>query len=124
MPEPDGRQPIHATSTSALLHADISIRGPSHFRHQSPCPARLLRNRSEKTPSTVRERTFTLTTSLTTEATTMTAPANGTTADDPFALDIQITTDIPADHPLAACGEGTNDGCDPTCASACVSSGI
>lgn len=63
-----------------------------------------------------------MTATLTTKATTV--PATATAAEDPFALDVQILTDIPSGHPLAACGEGTNDGCDPTCASACVTGGI
>lgn len=45
-------------------------------------------------------------------------------AEDPFTLDVQIITDVPPGHPLSACGEGTNDGCDPTCASACVTGGV
>ncbi|TVT25756.1 FxLD family lantipeptide [Amycolatopsis rhizosphaerae] len=44
--------------------------------------------------------------------------------DDPFVLDLRIITDVPPDHPLAACKGNTDDGCDPTCASACVSGGI
>ncbi|MCP2257243.1 FxLD family lantipeptide [Streptoalloteichus tenebrarius] len=47
-----------------------------------------------------------------------------TAVEDPFALDVQIITDVPAGHPLAACKGGTDDGCDPTCASACVSGGV
>ena len=42
--------------------------------------------------------------------------------EDPFALDVQVITDVPPDHPLAACG--TDDGCDPSCASACVTGGV
>ncbi|MGH3783970.1 MAG: FxLD family lanthipeptide [Pseudonocardiaceae bacterium] len=45
-------------------------------------------------------------------------------ADNPFALDLRVITDVPPGHPLAACGNGTDDGCDPTCASACVSGGV
>jgi FxLD family lantipeptide len=61
----------------------------------------------------------------TAEALAMKTPAAATTVDDdPFALDVQIITDVPAGHPLSACGGGTNDGCDPTCASACVTGGI
>ncbi|MEU0513369.1 FxLD family lanthipeptide [Amycolatopsis sp. NPDC006125] len=44
-------------------------------------------------------------------------------AEDAFALDVQIITDVPPGHPLAACKGNTDDGCDPTCASACVSHG-
>ncbi|WP_137814978.1 FxLD family lanthipeptide [Gandjariella thermophila] len=62
---------------------------------------------------------------LTTEALSKTAAAVPTSAvEDPFALDIQIITDVPAGHPLAACKGGTDDGCDPTCASACISDGV
>lgn len=50
------------------------------------------------------------------------APASpATTIEDPFSLDLRIITDVPAGHPLAACKGGTDDGCDPTCASACIS---
>lgn len=45
------------------------------------------------------------------------------TAVDPFQLDVQIITDVPVSDPLAACGNGTDDGCEPTCASACISKG-
>lgn len=41
---------------------------------------------------------------------------------DPFALDVQVITDVPDGHALAACN--TNDGCDPSCASACVTGGV
>ncbi|MGH3630028.1 MAG: FxLD family lanthipeptide [Sciscionella sp.] len=44
--------------------------------------------------------------------------------EDMFALDVQIITDVPQGHPLSACGNGTDDGCDPTCASACVTGGV
>lgn len=44
------------------------------------------------------------------------------TAEDLFTLDVQIITDIPPGHPMAGCG--TDDGCDPTCASACVTGGV
>ena len=60
---------------------------------------------------------------LATEAPDATTPVAATAAEDPFALDVQLIIDVPAGHPLSACGGGTNDGCDPTCASACVSSG-
>ena len=46
------------------------------------------------------------------------------TVEDPFVLDLRVITDIGASHPAAACGGGTDDGCDPTCASACVSGGV
>lgn len=54
----------------------------------------------------------------------MSAPAvvAATGADDPFALDVQVITDVPAGHPMAPCT--TNDGCAPTCASSCVSGGV
>ena len=41
--------------------------------------------------------------------------------EDPFALDLKVITDVPDGHPLAGCKGGTDDGCDPTCASACIS---
>lgn len=38
---------------------------------------------------------------------------------DAFALDVRVVTDIsPGDAPVAC---GTDDGCAPTCASACTS---
>jgi FxLD family lantipeptide len=46
------------------------------------------------------------------------------TVEDRFDLDVQIITDIPAGHPLAACNSNTDDGCESTCASACVSGGV
>ncbi|MBP2477622.1 FxLD family lantipeptide [Crossiella equi] len=46
------------------------------------------------------------------------------TISDPFDLQLLIVTDVPAGHPLAACGNGTDDGCDPTCASACISDAV
>lgn len=47
-------------------------------------------------------------------------------ADDPFALDhLEFVTDVPADAALnPPCTNGTDDGCDPTCASACVTGGV
>lgn len=48
-------------------------------------------------------------------------PPSEATVDDPFALDLRVITDVPPGHPLAACKGGTDDGCDPTCASACIS---
>jgi FxLD family lantipeptide len=53
-----------------------------------------------------------------------TVAAEPSVSEDPFALDVQIVTDIPPGDPLFACGEGTNDGCQPTCASACVTGGV
>lgn len=53
------------------------------------------------------------------------APVTGARADeDPFALDLRVITDIPPGHPLAACKGNTDDGCDPTCASSCISDGM
>lgn len=67
-------------------------------------------------PSTHNER-ISMSATITTEA-----PASpAATVEDPFALDLRIITDVPAGHPLAACKGGTDDGCDPTCASACIS---
>jgi FxLD family lantipeptide len=43
--------------------------------------------------------------------------------EDPFALDIQVITDTPHGA-QGACTNGTDDGCDPTCASACVTGGV
>jgi FxLD family lantipeptide len=40
-------------------------------------------------------------------------------AADPFALDIQVITDVAASDATPACT--TNDGCGSTCPSACVS---
>lgn len=53
-----------------------------------------------------------------------TVAAEPSVSEDPFALDVQIVTDIPPGDPLFACGEGTNDDCQPTCASACVTGGV
>ncbi|CAO5240049.1 FxLD family lanthipeptide [Frankia sp. AgKG'84/4] len=44
--------------------------------------------------------------------------------EDSFALDVQIIVDVPPGSALAGCAGGTDDGCDPTCASACVSDGV
>jgi FxLD family lantipeptide len=52
------------------------------------------------------------------------SPVDTSAIEDPFALDVRIITDIPPGHPLAACQGNTDDGCDPTCASACVSGGV
>jgi FxLD family lantipeptide len=52
------------------------------------------------------------------------APTRTTAIDDPFAIDLFVITDVPPGHPLAACKGGTDDGCDPTCASACISDGV
>lgn len=41
---------------------------------------------------------------------------------DAFALDVRVVTDISPGDAAAPCG--TDDGCDPTCASACVSGGV
>ncbi|MGH3851932.1 MAG: FxLD family lanthipeptide [Pseudonocardiaceae bacterium] len=46
------------------------------------------------------------------------------TVEDVFDLDVQVITDVPPGHPLAGCKGNTDDGCDPTCASACVSGGV
>jgi len=53
-----------------------------------------------------------------------TATTSPTEVEDAFNLDLRVITDVPLGHPLAACGEGTSDGCDPTCASACVTGGV
>jgi FxLD family lantipeptide len=39
---------------------------------------------------------------------------------DPFALDVQVVSDVPDTEPRAC---GTNDGCAGTCASSCASRG-
>jgi len=39
--------------------------------------------------------------------------------DDPFALDVQVVTDVQPGDVVAPCA--TDDGCAPTCASACAS---
>lgn len=46
------------------------------------------------------------------------------TVDDDFALDVRVVIDVRAGDGPAPCGGGTNDGCDPSCASACVSGGV
>lgn len=51
-------------------------------------------------------------------------PVTSPAAEDPFALDVQVITDVPPGHPLAGCSGNTDDGCDPTCASACVTGGV
>ncbi|SDP80660.1 hypothetical protein SAMN05421507_11566 [Lentzea jiangxiensis] len=46
-------------------------------------------------------------------------------ADDLFALEhLEFITDVPADAAMNPCTNGTDDGCDPTCASACVTGGV
>ncbi|MDQ1308328.1 MAG: hypothetical protein QG671_4162 [Actinomycetota bacterium] len=61
---------------------------------------------------------------LTAETENTKVPAVSKDSGDPFSLDVQIITDVPAGHPLSPCGGGTDDGCDPTCASACVTGGV
>lgn len=46
------------------------------------------------------------------------------TVEDAFALDVRVVTDVSPGNGPAPCGDGTSDGCDPTCASACVSGGV
>lgn len=41
-----------------------------------------------------------------------------TDTEDVFALDLRVVTDASPDTPVAC---ATDDGCDPTCASACSS---
>lgn len=53
-----------------------------------------------------------------------TATESPAEVEDAFNLDLQVITDVPPGHPLAACKGGTDDGCDPTCASTCVSGGV
>lgn len=53
-----------------------------------------------------------------------TATESPAEVEDAFNLDLRVITDVPPGHPLTACGDGTNDGCDPTCASACVTGGV
>ncbi len=55
---------------------------------------------------------------------TVLGPTTADAVEDVFDLDVQIITDLPAGHPLAACPGNTDDGCDPTCASACVTGGV
>jgi FxLD family lantipeptide len=52
----------------------------------------------------------------------MSAPIAVETAADPFDLDVQVIKDVPEGHALAACA--TDDGCAPSCASACVTGGV
>ncbi|MBV9013639.1 MAG: FxLD family lanthipeptide [Pseudonocardiales bacterium] len=54
-------------------------------------------------------------------ATTTESPAG---VEDAFDLDLRIINDVPPGHPLAACKGNTDDGCDPSCASACVTGGM
>ncbi|WP_083752072.1 FxLD family lanthipeptide [Saccharothrix sp. ALI-22-I] len=54
---------------------------------------------------------------------TATINAEALAVDDPFALHIQVITDAP-NGAQGACTNGTDDGCDPTCASACVTGGV
>jgi FxLD family lantipeptide len=51
-------------------------------------------------------------------------PVTAGTVEDAFDLDVQVIIDAPPDHPLAACQGNTDDGCDPSCASACVTGGV
>jgi len=44
-----------------------------------------------------------------------------TDTEDVFALDVHVITDISPAGDVAATPCGTNDGCAPTCASACTS---
>lgn len=55
-----------------------------------------------------------------------TVPVSATagTVEDAFDLDVQVITDVSAGHPLAGCKGNTDDGCDPTCASACATDGV
>jgi len=41
----------------------------------------------------------------------------------PSGLKVRFIKDIPSGHAQAGCGSGTDDGCDPTCPSSCVSHG-
>lgn len=41
---------------------------------------------------------------------------------DPFDLDVQVLPEVQEGDALAACT--TNDGCAPSCASACVTEGV
>ncbi len=43
------------------------------------------------------------------------------TQNDPFALDLQVTLDVPTSGAAARCN--TDDGCAGTCASSCASRG-
>ncbi|WP_462187709.1 FxLD family lanthipeptide, partial [Frankia sp. CcWB2] len=77
-------------------------------------------HRQVKEDPPVNNERFTMTATLATETPTTPPPAT----EDPFALDVQIITDVPPGHPLAGCKGNTDDGCDPTCASACVTGGV
>jgi FxLD family lantipeptide len=57
-------------------------------------------------------------------STTAFQPATIDIVEDAFELDVQVIGDLPPGHPLAACKGNTDDGCDPTCASACVTGGV
>ncbi len=65
-----------------------------------------------------------VTTTLIPESHPLISPATSPVVEDPFALDVRIITDVPPGDALAGCKGGTDDGCDPTCASACVSDGV
>ncbi|WP_462202873.1 FxLD family lanthipeptide [Frankia sp. CcWB3] len=119
----------HRRTDSPLLRA--SIRSPAGrsqptrrtSRQQVPglevlAPQCLHRQVKEDPP--VNNERFTMTATLATETPTTPPPAT----EDPFALDVQIITDVPPGHPLAGCKGNTDDGCDPTCASACVTGGV
>lgn len=45
-----------------------------------------------------------------------------TVTESPFVLDVRVVTDVSPGDAAAPCG--TDDGCDPTCASSCVSDGV
>jgi FxLD family lantipeptide len=122
----------HRRADSPVLRADI--RSPTRAAH----PAARWADRQQvpvldvlapqgfhgqvEEEQSITDERITMSATLAAEATA--TPAAPLAAENPFALDVQIIIDVPAGHPLSACGEGTNDGCDPTCASACVSGGV
>jgi FxLD family lantipeptide len=119
----------HRRADSPLLRAHI--RSPTRHGYPAAAPRRSTQQcpglevlapqgfpgQVKEDPSITNER-FAMPVTLTTEA-----PATPA-AEDPFALDLQVIADVPAGHPLAACKGGTDDGCDPTCASACITGGV
>jgi FxLD family lantipeptide len=50
----------------------------------------------------------------------MRASTRSITVAEDFVLDVQITTEVDSEAAMA-CPGNTDDGCDPTCASACTS---
>ncbi|MBB5159544.1 FxLD family lanthipeptide [Saccharopolyspora phatthalungensis] len=123
----------HRCADSPLLRANIRSptrpghlarwTGPQQGPAQKSLPCNAFTARSMKIHLSNNGR-FMMSAALTTKS-PATSPAAATPAtEDPFALDLQVITGVAAGHPLAAGKGGTDDGCDPTCASACISDGM